>query len=79
MLGDTETGLTGSEIARSLRGCGIADLLPGMSAAEWNVIERVPCTVKLLKAPKTTATFHDFEAYERLVDYPGDVAPLKAF
>lgn len=35
---------------------------------EWNVIERVPCTVKLLKAPKTTATFHDFEAYERLVE-----------
>jgi integrase len=38
------------------------------TAAEWNVIDRVPCSVKLLKAPKTTATFHDFEAYERLVE-----------
>lgn len=38
------------------------------TAAEWNVIDRVPCTIKLLKAPKTTASFHDFDAYERLVD-----------
>jgi integrase len=37
------------------------------TAVEWNVIERVPCTIKLLKTPKTTAAFHDFEAYERLV------------
>ena len=38
------------------------------TAVEWNVIDRVPCTMKLLKAPKTTAAFYDFEAYERLVD-----------
>jgi integrase len=37
------------------------------TAVEWNVIERVPCTIKLLKTPKSTAAFHDFEAYERLV------------
>ena len=38
------------------------------TAVEWGVIERVPCVIKLLKAPKTTASFHDFEEYERLVD-----------
>jgi hypothetical protein len=27
------------------------------TAAEWNVIDRVPCTIKLLKAPKTTRRF----------------------
>src|SRR5882724_6384828 len=31
VLGDTETGLTGSEIGRYLRECGIADLNPGMT------------------------------------------------
>ena len=38
------------------------------TAVEWGVIERVPCAMKLLKAPKTTASFHDFEEYERLVE-----------
>jgi integrase len=32
------------------------------------VIKHIPCTIKLLKVPKTTAAFHDFEAYERLVE-----------
>ncbi len=36
-------------------------------AVEWNVIERMPCTVRLLKIPKSSASFHDFEQYERLV------------
>jgi len=31
VLGDTGTGLTGSEIGRYLRDCGIADPLPGMT------------------------------------------------
>lgn len=38
------------------------------TAVEWGVIDRVPCAVKLLKAPKTTAAFYDFEEYERLVE-----------
>lgn len=38
------------------------------TAVEWNVMDRVPCTIKLLKAPKTTAAFYDFEEYERLVE-----------
>ena len=36
-------------------------------AVEWDVIDRVPCTVRLLPIPKPTASFHDFDDYERLV------------
>jgi integrase len=37
------------------------------TAVEWGVIERVPCSVKLLRAPKSVAAFHDFSNFERLV------------
>jgi hypothetical protein len=37
-------------------------------AVEWDVIERMPCTVKLLRVDKGTASFHDFDEYERLVE-----------
>ena len=37
-------------------------------AVEWDVIERMPCRIKLLPIEKGAAAFHDFEAYERLVD-----------
>jgi integrase len=37
-------------------------------AVEWDVIERMPCTVKLLPVQHGTAAFHDFEEYERLVE-----------
>ena len=36
-------------------------------AAEWEVIEQMPCRIRLLPIPKTVAAFHDFAAYERLV------------
>lgn len=36
-------------------------------AVEWGVIDRVPCSVKLLRAPKSVAAFHDFSDFERLV------------
>ena len=36
-------------------------------AVEWEVIERMPCTVKLLPV-EGTAAFHDFDEYERLVE-----------
>jgi len=35
---------------------------------EWEVIERMPCSVKLLPVPKGSAAFHDFDEYERLVE-----------
>ena len=38
------------------------------TAVEWGVIERVPCSIKLLKTPKSEASFHDFDEFERLVE-----------
>ena len=37
-------------------------------AVEWEVIERMPCSIKLLPVPKGSTAFHDFDAYERLVE-----------
>jgi integrase len=37
-------------------------------AVEWHVIERVPCVIKMLKAPKSQAAFYDFDQFERLVE-----------
>ena len=37
-------------------------------AVEWDVIERMPCSVRLLAAPKATVGFYDFDEYGRLVD-----------
>jgi integrase len=38
------------------------------TAADWDVIDRMPCAIRLLKLPKSSASFHDFDEYERLVD-----------
>ena len=38
------------------------------TAVEWNVIERIPCSIRLLKTSKSVATFYDFDEYERLVE-----------
>jgi integrase len=35
-------------------------------AVEWGVIDRMPCTIKLLRAAKTTMAFYDFDEYARL-------------
>jgi integrase len=37
------------------------------TAVEWGVIERHPCPIRLLPVPITPAQFHDFDAYDRLV------------
>ena len=37
------------------------------TAVDWGVIAQVPCSIKLLKAPKNQASFHDFDEFERLV------------
>jgi len=34
---------------------------------EWGVIESMPCTIRLLKVPRSEAGFLDFDEYERLV------------
>ena len=34
---------------------------------EWGVLDRMPCSIRLLKVSKGSVAFYDFEAYERLV------------
>lgn len=34
---------------------------------EWGVIERMPCSIKLVSAPKPAMSFYDFEEYARLL------------
>jgi integrase len=36
-------------------------------AVEWDVIDRMPCMVRLLPIAKPSAGFYDFDDYERLV------------
>src|SRR5262245_56396559 len=36
-------------------------------AVEWDVIDRLPCAIRLLPIPKGSAGFYDFDNYERLV------------
>ena len=36
-------------------------------AVEWDVIDRVPCTIRLLRVSKSSTFFYDFEEFERLV------------
>jgi integrase len=36
-------------------------------AVEWDVIDRLPCTIKLLKAQSASVDFFDFEEFDRLV------------
>ena len=38
------------------------------AAVEWQVLDREPCTIRMLKVPKSSAAFHDFETYEQLLD-----------
>ena len=37
------------------------------TAVEWDLIERVPCTIKLLPVSKGSTRFYDFDDFERLV------------
>jgi len=38
------------------------------TAVEWGSIERVPCSIKMLPTTKGAVAFHDFDAFERLVE-----------
>jgi integrase len=44
-------------------------------AVEWDVIERVPCTIRLVRAPKPSMGFYDFDEYERLLDVAKGFGP----
>ena len=37
------------------------------TAVEWHVIDQMPCSVRLVRVPRSESTFHDFADYERLV------------
>jgi integrase len=37
-------------------------------AVEWDVIDRVPCVIRLLPIPKPSAGFYDFDEYARLLE-----------
>ena len=37
-------------------------------AVEWEVIDTMPCTIKVLPVVRREASFHDFDAYARLVE-----------
>jgi integrase len=38
------------------------------TAGSWNVIDRMPCTIRLLRVTTGSAAFLDFEEYKRLLD-----------
>jgi hypothetical protein len=38
------------------------------TAVEWELIEQLPCSIRLLPVPRRDAAFHDFDAYERLLE-----------
>jgi integrase len=38
------------------------------TAVEWGVIDRVSCSIRLLRTPKGAASFYGFDEYERLVE-----------
>jgi len=44
-------------------------------AVEWDVIERVPCTIRLVRAPKPSMGFYDFDEYERLLEAAKELGP----
>lgn len=36
-------------------------------AVEWGVIDRMPCTIRWVRVPPPSASFHDFADFERLL------------
>ena len=44
-------------------------------AVEWDVIEKVPCTIRLVRAPKPSMGFYDFDEYERLLQAAKELGP----
>lgn len=38
------------------------------SAVAWNVIDKLPCSIRLLPVGRSEAAFHEFDSYDRLLD-----------
>jgi hypothetical protein len=34
---------------------------------EWGMLDKMPCSVRLMRGPRTDAAFHNFGDYERLL------------
>jgi integrase len=43
------------------------------TAVEWKVIDRLPCTVRMLKVSGALVKFYDFDDYKRLVEAAGAI------
>ncbi len=44
-------------------------------ALEWGVLEKMPCSIRLVRVPRTDAAFHDFDDYERLLKAAQTIDP----
>ena len=44
-------------------------------AVEWGVLDKMPCSIRLVRVPRTDAAFHDFDDYERLLEAAQTIDP----
>jgi integrase len=44
-------------------------------AVEWGVLDKMPCSIRLVRVPRTDAAFHDFDDYERLLKAAQTIDP----
>jgi len=44
-------------------------------ALEWGVLEKMPCSIRLVRVPRTDAAFHDFDDHERLLKAAQTIDP----
>jgi hypothetical protein len=45
------------------------------TAVEWELITHLPCAIRLLPVERQDAAFHDFDAYERLLEAAPHLSP----
>jgi integrase len=45
-------------------------------AVEWDVIERLPCTIRLVRISKPSMGFYDFDEYESLIEAARTTGPV---
>jgi integrase len=44
-------------------------------AVEWGVLDKMPCSIRLVRVLRTDAAFHDFDDYERLLKAAQTIDP----
>jgi hypothetical protein len=45
------------------------------TGVERGVLDKQPCSIRLVRATRTDAAFHDFDAYERLLKVARSIDP----